>query len=131
METRKLLSNGYIDIVLFPPCSDVTTPITYNKLLLLNSVHEIDGYLSIDGLNHTEISNLRFLRNLEVIHGYQTLQLFGVQEYALVVQNNPHLLTLSLASLRRIENGGVRVTANPQLCLVDTIAVEDTLSTVD
>lgn len=62
-----------------------------------------------------------------MIHGLQTLQLFGVQDYALVVQNNPHLLTLSLASLRRIENGGVRVTANPQLCLVDTISVDDYL----
>ena len=41
-----------------------------------------------------------------------------------MVQNNHHLRTLNLASLRRIENGGVRINSNPNLCLVDTIAVE-------
>lgn len=107
--------------------SNVVTPLTYNKLLLLNKIQEIDGYLRIDGLNHTQITDLRFLRRLEVIHGHQTVQLFGRQDYSLVIQNNPHLLTLNLASLRRIENGGVRVNANPRLCLVDTIAVESYL----
>ena len=41
-----------------------------------------------------------------------------------MIQNNHHLRTLNLASLRRIENGGVRINSNPSLCLVDTIAVE-------
>lgn len=108
-------------------CSDAAVPLTYNKLLLLNKIREIDGYLRIDGLDHTQITDLRFLRQLEVIRGNQTLQLFGSQDYSLVIQNNPHLLTLNLASLRRIENGGVRVNANPRLCLVDTIAVESYL----
>lgn len=108
-------------------CSDAAVLLTYNKLLLLNEIREIDGYLVIDGLNHTQITDLRFLRRLEVIRGEQTLQLFGVHEYSLVVQNNPYLVTLNLASLSRVENGGVRVNANPRLCLVDTIAVDSYL----
>ena len=84
----------------------------------------MEGYVLIDGLNHSNITDLRFLRRLEVIHGNETWQLFGRQDFALVVQNNPHLLTLNLASLRQIVNGGVRVNDNPGLCLVDTLDVQ-------
>lgn len=44
-----------------------------------------------------------------------------INHYAVVIQNNPHLATLSLASLQTIENGGLHIGGNPQLCLVDTL----------
>ncbi len=102
-------------------------PITYNSLLLLSSIIEIDGYLSIQNLNLSEIRDLRFLRHLQVIRGEETVPFFGIQHYSLIIQDNPHLRTLNLASLRRVENGGVRIVSNPALCLVDTISVEDYL----
>ena len=69
----------------------------------------------------------RFLHNLETIHGHETLEIFPAQYYSLVISGNNHLQTLNLASLKRIENGGVRITSNPQLCLVDTVSIEDYL----
>lgn len=57
----------------------------------------------------------------------ETIRLFNVQDYTLIIQNNPHLLTLNLASLKSIENGGLRILDNPQLCLVDSISIEDYL----
>ena len=54
--------------------------------------------------------------------------MFPAQQYSLVISGNSHLQTLNLASLKRIENGGVRITSNPQLCLVDTISIEDYLT---
>ena len=105
-------------------------PVTYQQLLLLQDIREIDGYLLLEGLNHSEISDLRFLRRLEVIHGYQTYimpWLSGQRHFSLVVQDNPHLRTLGLASLRRIESGGVRIQNNTELCLVDTIDFNDFL----
>ena len=69
----------------------------------------------------------RFLRNLETINGHETLEVFPNQHYSLVVSANNYLQTLNLASLKKIENGGVRIISNPQLCLVDTISVEDYL----
>ena len=70
----------------------------------------------------------RFLHNLETIHGHETLEVFPAQQYSLVISGNNHLQTLNLASLARIENGGVRITSNPLLCLVDTISIEDYLN---
>ena len=72
-------------------------------------------------------SSFRFLHNLEIIHGHETLEIFPAQ-YSLVISENSHLQTLNLASLKRIENGGVRITSNPQLCLVDTISIQDYLN---
>ena len=43
------------------------------------------------------------------------------------MENNDNLQTLSLSSLQRIENGGIRISGNPQLCLVDTLAVDEFL----
>lgn len=54
--------------------------------------------------------------------------MFPAQYYSLSISGNHHLQTLNLASLKRIENGGVRITSNPQLCLVDTISIEDYLT---
>ena len=133
----KLLLNFVTQFFDFLPCispnncSDADFPLTQSSLLLLSNVREITGYLSVDGLSHghdsnVNITDLRFLRRLQVIRGRQTLYQFN-RHYSLVVQNNPHLLTLNLASLQRIENGWVRVDANPALCLVDTIAFESYL----
>ena len=109
------------------PHSNVAHPITPANLLLLSQVREIDGYLLIEGLNHSDITDLRFLRHLEVIHGHSTVEVFR-RDYSLVVQDNPYLQTLSLASLSRIDNGGVRIQGNPQLCLVDTLTIEHYLA---
>ena len=103
---------------------DTAFPITSNDLLLLSSIREIDGYLSIQGLDDTEFTNLRFLRHLEVIRGMETYLFFG-RRYTMIVQNNPHLQTLNLASLHQVANGGIRVAKNEKLCLADTIAFED------
>ena len=102
-------------------------PLTYKDLFKLSHIREIDGYLLIEWLNHSSITNLRFLRQLEIIRGQETVRLFGVQDYTLLIQNNPHLVTLNLASLRSIENGGLRISDNPQLCLVDSIPIESYL----
>ncbi len=108
--------------------SSFSAPSQFNeKLYNLINVTEIDGYLVIEKLNHSYLTNLRFLRNLERIHGMETIRLFNVQDYTLIIQNNPHLLTLNLASLKSIENGGLRILDNPQLCLVDSISIEDYL----
>ena len=66
----------------------------------------------------------RFLRNLESIHGHETLEVLPTQFYSLVISGNDFLQTLNLASLMRVENGGIRITNNQELCLVDTISIE-------
>ena len=45
--------------------------------------------------------------------------------YSLIVEDNQYLQTLNLASLQEIVDGGVRISNNPQLCLMDTVTVED------
>ena len=102
-------------------------PVTYNQLFHLSQIREIDGYLLLERLNDTTITDLRFLRRLEVIHGRPSFLFFNVLKTTLIIQNNPHLQTLSLASLRRIENGGVRIQGNSDLCLQDTVRFEDYL----
>ena len=101
--------------------SDAAFPISYNDLLLLSSIREIDGYLRIEQLDNAEITDLRFLRGLEVIRGVESV-LFFIWDFSLIIQDNPHLRTLNLASLRRVENGGLRIVRNTELCLVDTIS---------
>ncbi len=107
--------------------SDSSFPITPEQLSLLKDIREIHGYLSITNLDHMGITDLRFLRRLQVIYGYETLEQSRGRHYALVIENNPHLATLSLASLERVVHGGVLVEENPELCLVDTITVENYL----
>ena len=101
-----------------------TPPITSSQLSHLSDIKEITGYLLIENVNFT---NLRFLRNLEVLHGVQTIEYRSGQHYALIIEGNDNLQTLSLSSLQRIENGGIRISGNPQLCLVDTLAVDEFL----
>ena len=113
----------------FPFNSDISQgvlPVTAKQLSLLSSIQEIDGYLLVENAAHVNFSNLRFLRNLQIIHGFQTLQLLN-RYYSLVITQNDFLQTLNLASLRTIRNGGVQIANNPELCLVDTIAIEDYL----
>ena len=110
-----------------PSLSCFSNAVSPAKLLLLSQVREIDGYLLIEGLNHSDITDLRFLRHLEVIHGHSTVEVLR-RDYSLVVQDNPYLQTLSLASLSRIDNGGVRIQGNPELCLVDTLTIEHYLA---
>ena len=107
--------------------SNTDHPITHHHLSLLSSIREIDGYLSIRGMDLAQVRDLRFLHRLEAIRGTETVLLFGVQRYTLIIQDNPHLRTLNLASLRQVANGGVRIVSNPALCLVDTIDVENYL----
>ena len=94
---------------------------------VLSTINEITGYLAIQNLNSTNITNLRFLHNLEVLGGNETVEFRPGQEYSLMIEDNDYLQTLGLSSLREIRNGGVRVSGNPQLCLVDTLDFEDLL----
>ncbi len=50
-------------------------------------------------------------------------------EYAVIIENNNYLQTLGLSSLKRIKNGGIRIATNPQLCLVDTLTLENFMAT--
>lgn len=102
-------------------------PLDPSYLSYLSSVREIDGYLLIQGLNQETVTDLRFLRNLEHIQGQNTIELRPGRAYSLLIEECPFLRTLGLASLQTIANGGVRITNNPQLCLVDTISFDDFL----
>ncbi len=102
-------------------------PVFTSNLTLLSSVEEIDGYLLLWNLNREEFTDLRFLRNLKFVHGLQTYERRQGRYYSLVVEENQYLETLNFASLREVKNGGIRISDNPQLCLVDTISVEDYL----
>ncbi len=105
-----------------------TPPITLNQLVYLEDIQQISGYLHIHDLNNANITNLRFLRNLEVINGNQTISLRS-GDYGLIVENNDYIQILGFASLQRIENGGIRISTNPELCLVDTLILTDFLIT--
>lgn len=99
----------------------------HSQLAYLSSIKEINGYLLIEDIPDSNFTSLRFLRNLEIIHGGVTFEYRSGQEYSLIVQNVDYLQTMSLSSLQRIENGGIRISSNPLLCLVDTLAVEEIL----
>ena len=100
-------------------------PVSLEELSFLSTINEIAGYLVIQNLNSTNFTNLRFLRNLEVLGGDEIVEYRPGQEFSLVIEDNNYLQTLGLSSLREIRNGGVRVSGNPQLCLVDTLNFED------
>ena len=87
---------------------------------LLRQVEEIDGYLQILNVDHQNFTDLRFLHRLHTIHGNQLVQILS-RQYSLIVEENAHLRTLNLASLHTVARGGVRVSQNPQLCLVGTV----------
>lgn len=102
-------------------------PLDPSDLFYLSSVREINGYLLIRGLNNETVTDLRFLRNLERIRGLMTIDLMRGRAYSLLIEECQFLRTLGLASLQVIANGGVKISDNPQLCLVDTISFDDLL----
>ncbi len=101
-------------------------PVTLDQLSYLATIEQISGYLHIHDCNN--ITNLRFLRNLEVINGAEIIALM-TGEYALIIEDNSYLQTIGLSSLKRIKNGGIRISTNPQLCLVDTLTLGEFIAT--
>lgn len=115
-------------LFLFCSCDGASSrQLLFHQLEALSTIREITGYLLIDSLDHYNFTNLRFLRRLMVIQGQETLELRPGQHYSLAVINNPHLQTANFGSLISILEGGVRITNNPELCLIDTIRVEQFL----
>ena len=102
---------------------------TVEDLSFLSSINEITGYLAILNLNNTNITNLRFLHSLEVLGGNETIEHRPGQEYSLMIEDNDYLQILGLSSLKEIQNGGVRISGSPKLCLVDTLNFEEFLGT--
>ena len=102
-------------------------PLNSSHLSYLSSVSQIDGYLLIYGLTDENLSNLRFLRNLELITGLETIEWRRNQFYSLIIEGCQFLETLGLASLRMVVDGGIRISNNPKLCLVDTLSIEELL----
>ncbi len=103
-------------------------PITLDQLAYLATIKQINGYLHIHDLSNENITNLRFLQNLEIVNGNETVTLRS-GDYAVIVEDNDYIQTLGFTSLQRIENGGIRISSNPELCLVDTLTLNDFLVT--
>uniref|UniRef100_A0A8C3A3X6 Receptor protein-tyrosine kinase n=1 Tax=Cyclopterus lumpus TaxID=8103 RepID=A0A8C3A3X6_CYCLU len=85
------------------------------KLKIFNTVREITDILSIQSWPEN-LSDLSVFSNLQTIQG-RTLY----KGYSLLVMKIRSLTSLGLRSLRKINDGGVYVTGNLELCYHDTV----------
>uniref|UniRef100_A0A672JQP2 Receptor protein-tyrosine kinase n=1 Tax=Salarias fasciatus TaxID=181472 RepID=A0A672JQP2_SALFA len=85
------------------------------KLKVFNTVREITDILSIQSWPQN-MSDLSVFSNLQTIQG-RTLY----KGYSLMVVKIGSLTSLGLRSLRKINDGGVYITGNKQLCYHDTV----------
>ncbi|TNN65645.1 Receptor tyrosine-protein kinase erbB-3 [Liparis tanakae] len=85
------------------------------KLKIFNTVREITDILSIQSWPEN-LSDLSVFSNLQTIQG-RTLY----KGYSLLVMKIRSLTSLGLRSLRKINDGGVYVTGNQELCYHDTV----------
>ncbi|KAI3370155.1 hypothetical protein L3Q82_024938 [Scortum barcoo] len=85
------------------------------KLKIFNTVREITDILSIQSWPKS-MSDLSVFSNLQTIQG-RTLY----KGYALLVMKISSLTSLGLRSLRKINDGGVYITGNKNLCYHDTV----------
>ncbi|XP_068450203.1 receptor tyrosine-protein kinase erbB-3a isoform X2 [Clinocottus analis] len=85
------------------------------KLKIFNTVREITDILSIQSWPEN-LSDLSVFSNLQTIQG-RTLY----KGYSLLVMKIRSLTSLGLRSLRNINDGGVYVTGNQELCYHDTV----------
>lgn len=119
-------SNGTSQLVCFtlPPCarrSGDIPPLNFSQLTPLRSIRRITGYLNVHDVTYPAITNLKFLSNLRVIDGNQTVDAWFKQHFALVVSNVLFLETLNLVSLQEVTQAGIKIVNNKKLCLADTI----------
>lgn len=89
-------------------------PMSPNRLEALKTIRNITGFLNIQA-DHPEFKNLSFLRNLEIIGGRQTNDMFALS----IMKTS--LVSLNLRSLKKIRAGGVNIEENKDLCFADTM----------
>uniref|UniRef100_A0A3Q3XSG2 receptor protein-tyrosine kinase n=1 Tax=Mola mola TaxID=94237 RepID=A0A3Q3XSG2_MOLML len=90
-------------------------PLDPEKLKIFNTVREITDMLSIQSWPEN-MSDLSVFSNLQTIQG-RTLY----KGYSLLVMKIPSLTSLGLRSLRKINDGGVYIKGNNNLCYHDTV----------
>lgn len=88
----------------------------------LSDIVEIEGYLKI--ARSPQISSLKFLRNLKIIHGNQ---LEG-NKYSLIIWDNSNLEELFGNQNIDIAKGKTLISFNPRLCFkaIDSLSVNQT-----
>lgn len=79
------------------------------------SLHEITGRLVIIKVSGIK-SVMQLFPNLVRIHGEELLE-----NYAMILVDNPDLEEIGLSSLKRIKKGAVRVGGNDKLCYASTV----------
>ncbi|XP_062321423.1 receptor tyrosine-protein kinase erbB-3a [Osmerus eperlanus] len=97
------------------------TALDPEKLKIFKTVREITDILSIQSWPES-MSDLSVFSNLSTIQGRKLYR--GVSSkrgYSLLVMRIPTLTSLGLRSLHRINDGGVYITGNSQLCYHDTV----------
>uniref|UniRef100_H3DAT2 Receptor protein-tyrosine kinase n=1 Tax=Tetraodon nigroviridis TaxID=99883 RepID=H3DAT2_TETNG len=94
-------------------------PLDPEKLKIFNTVREITDMLVIQSWP-TNMSDLSVFSNLQTIQGRKLYKLV-FRGYSLMVVKTPSLTSLGLRSLRKINDGGVYITGNKNLCYHDTV----------
>lgn len=90
-------------------------PMHPSRLEVFKTIREITGYLYIRA-NHSEFKNLSCFKNLQIIGGRQTTEMF----YSLSIIRTS-LVELNLHSLRKVRLGRIMIEENRDLCFADTI----------
>lgn len=120
-----ILSDSFKGVQHFAPdpkYAEFHGPITPADLEQLSTIRTVTGYIRIDG-SHSGMTNLSFLRNLEVIHGRNLMN-----KYALMIIMNQYLTSLGLNSLKKISNGNVQILENRELCYADSMSWKSLMS---
>ncbi|GAU88257.1 hypothetical protein RvY_00994-2 [Ramazzottius varieornatus] len=113
-----ILSDSFKGVQHFSPVIQYATfhpPVTPADLEQLSTIKIVTGHIRIDG-SHPDMTDLSFLRNLEVIHGRSLMN-----KNALMIIKNQYLTSLSLNSLKKIGTGGVQILENSELCYADSV----------
>uniref|UniRef100_A0A3P8UVQ1 Receptor protein-tyrosine kinase n=1 Tax=Cynoglossus semilaevis TaxID=244447 RepID=A0A3P8UVQ1_CYNSE len=85
------------------------------KLKIFNTVQEITDFLCIQSWPEN-MTDLSVFSNLKTIQGRNLFR-----TYSLLVMKLPSVTSLGLRSLKRINDGGIYITENKNLCYSDTI----------
>ena len=93
-------------------------PLSVADLMKLSTITEIEGYLAITSITHSNFSSLSFLPNLRAIRG--RFSLFAGR-YAVYIVGNSHLRFFRTTNLERVDRGDIRITDNEELCYVDSV----------
>lgn len=86
-----------------------------SRLEVFKTLREITGYLNIQA-SHRDFKDLSFLRNLKIIGGSQTTDMFNSLSIL-----RTSLVELNLHSLRKVKAGKILIEGNRDLCFADTI----------